>query len=142
MNEDIKQQDTTNKGMEYEPMLVAGLTLDAYLKKETATRKASLWGTEVEFAPHLCETITGDGLQLVYLSSIDMRPYYWLMRIDSHTDISDDDFDWENELLIPIEEECGGCNCDDLCECQYPQIRWGGGSWGMVANFRTGEKGS
>lgn len=142
MKEEVKQRDTTKKGMEYEPMLVAGLTMEAYLKKETAPITIRFWAEDYEVTPYLCGTIIGDGLQLVYISSIDMRPYYWLLRIDSNTNVNEDDFDYENEILEHVEEECGGCNCEDMCDCEYPIMKWGGGSWGMVANFKTGQEGS
>jgi hypothetical protein len=147
MNEN-KQQDITNKGMKYEPMLVAGLTMEAYLEKETAPRVPSLWGQNYDkYKPYLCDTIIGDGLQLVRLWTINNRPYHWLIRIDSNTDVNADDFEWDEELLTHIEEECGSCKDDCECHdtdepCQYPIVDWDGGGWEMVANFRTGEKGS
>lgn len=139
-----KENETTNKqqAMTYDAVLVAGLTLEAYLKKETAPRTIRFWAEDYKVTPHLCGTIIGDGLQLVYISSIDMRPYYWLLRIDSKTNVNEDDFDYDNEILEHVEEECGGCNCEDLCDCKYPIMRWGGGCWGMVANFKTGKEGS
>ncbi len=111
--------------------------------KETSLRTPSLWGVEhTEFSPYLCKTILGDGLQLVYLGTMNNRPYYWLIRIDSKTDISSDNFDFEY-ILQPIEEECGKCEGDgcETCKengqyCQYPHnISWGGGHWGTIVNF-------
>ena len=132
-------------------MLVAGLSLEEWIAKETAPRTVSLWGQEYpDFKPYLCENIIGDGLQLVYLGTINNRPHYWLIRIDSKTDVSSDDFDFEDILQL-IEEECGRCEGIDECEscqengeeCEYPNnISWGGGHWGMVVNFGTGEVGS
>ncbi len=131
-------------------MLVDGLSLEEWISKETAPRIPSLWGQKYpEYCPYLCETVIGDGLQLVYLGTINNRPYHWLILIDSKTDVSSDDFDFE-DILQPIEEECGSCE-DDSCErCQengeefeYPNnISWSGGHWGMVVNFGTGEVGS
>ena len=132
-------------------MLVAGLSLEEWIAKETAPRTVSLWGQEYpDFKPYLCENIIGDGLQLVYLGTINNRPHYWLIRIDSKTDVSSDDFDFEDILQL-IEEECGRCEGIDECEscqenveeCEYPNnISFGGGHWGMVVNFGTGEVGS
>lgn len=132
-------------------ILVAGLSLEEWITKETATRTPSLWGQKYpEYCPYLCDTIIGDGLQLVYLGTINNRPYHWLILIDSKTDVSSDDFDFE-DILQPIEEECGSCEGVDECEscqengeeCEYPNnISWSGGHWGMVVNFGTGEVGS
>ena len=137
------------KAMPYNAVLVAGLTMEDYLKKETAPRAPSMWGQEYpEYKPYLCDTIIGDGLQLVYLWTINNRPYHWLIRIDSHTDVNADEFEWDEGLLQIIETECGACGDDCKChdkedeECKYPIVDWGGGGWGMVANFRTGEEGS
>ena len=131
-------------------MLVDGLSLEEWISKETAPRIPSLWGRKYpEYCPYLCETVIGDGLQLVYLGTINNRPYHWLILIDSKTDVSSDDFNFE-DILQSIEEECGSCE-DDSCErcqengeeCEYPSnISWSGGYWGMVVNFGTGEVGS
>ena len=132
-------------------VLVAGLSFDEWIAKETAPRTPSLWGEKYpEYSPYLCENVIGDGLQLVYLGTINNRPYHWLILIDSKTNVSDDDFNFE-DILQPIEEECGSCEGIDECEscqeneeeCEYPHnISWGGGHWGMVVNFGTGEVGS
>ena len=131
-------------------VLVAGLSLKEWISKETAPRIPILWGQKhAEFSPYLCENIIGDGLQLVYLGTINNRPYHWLILIDSKTGISSNDFDFE-DILQPIEEECGRC-IEDGCEscqengeeCDYPNnISWGGGHWGMIVNFGTGDVGS
>ena len=145
-------------------LLVAGLSIEEWIEKETAQRLAKLWGEGVEFSPALCDKIIGDGLQLVYLATIGQRPYYWLIRIDSKTDIESDDFDFE-DILQPL-EECFGmrekyisenefqqlkadgdeeCN---ICETyeewlesnwNYPVIGWDGGHWGLVVNMVTGK---
>ena len=144
-------ENTAECGNKSKPLLVAGLSYDEWITKETAPRTVSLWGQKYpDFKPYLCENIIGDGLQLVYLSSLNNRPDYWLIRIDSKTDLSSDDFDVE-DILQPIEEECGSCEATDefeRCkesgkECDYPNnISWIGGRCGMVVNFGTGEVGS
>lgn len=131
------------KAMPYDTMLVAGLCMEDYLKLKTAPRIPELWWQKYpEYEPYLCDTIISDGLQLVRLWTIDDRPHHWLIRIDSSTDVNADDFDYDEGILQHIEEECGICDCDDMCDCEYPIIRWGGGGWGMVANFATGIEGS
>lgn len=162
-NVDLKNETPTDANN----VLVAGLSLEQWIEKETAPRIAKLWGDGVEFSPVLCDEIIGDGKQLVYLGTIDQRPYHWLIRIDSQTDINSDDFDFE-DILEPI-EECFGrqeeyiseeefnqlkadgdeeCN---ICETyeewlesnyEYPKIGWYGGHWGLVVNMSTGDVGS
>ena len=164
MNEDIKQQKPTTKGMEYEPMLVAGRSMEQWIADETRKHKTTFWGEEYEIEPVIAETILGDGLQLAYLGTIDQRPNYWLIRIDSKTDLESDDFDFET-ILNPLEEEFGRHPSDwvdrdefeaikkakgndthsdldryDTYEefesaCAYPAVWWGGGHWGSIVNF-------
>ena len=38
------------------------------------------------------------------MSNIDQRPYYWIIRIDSETDIEHENFDWEEVEDLAIEE--------------------------------------
>ena len=143
----MKNDNSTEQSNASKPMLVAGLSYDEWIAKERVPRKPSLWGQEYpEYSPYLCKTIIGDGLQLVYLGTIDNRPYHWLIRIDSKTNVSDDDFNFE-DILLPIEEECGTCEGIDECdtcrengeECEYPHnISWSGGHFGMIVNFGTG----
>lgn len=147
--------------------IVNGLTIEQWIEKETAPRIAKLWGEGIEFSPALCDEIIGDGQQLVYLGTMGQRPYYWLIRIDSQTDIDSDNFDVEH-LLEPL-EECFGRQSDELidrdefnklkadgdeecniCETyeewlisnwEYPRIGWDGGHWGLVVNMVTGKLG-
>mgnify|MGYP006973006014 FL=1 len=152
MSESTKQTlNEAENGNKSKPLLVAGLSLEQWIAKETAPRTPSLWGQKYpEYSPYLCKNVIGDGLQLVYLGTINNRPYHWLILIDSKTDVSSDDFDFE-DILQPIEEECGSCEGIDECEscqengeeCEYPNnISWGGGHWGMIVNFGTSEVGS
>lgn len=149
------------------PLLVSGLSIEQWIEKETAPRVAKLWGEGVEFSPVLCDKIIGDGQQLVYLGTINQRPYHWLIRIDSKTDIESDDFDFE-DILLPL-EECFGRQADyiseeefeqskadgdeecNICETyeewtesnwNYPRIGWDGGHWGLIVNMITGEVGT
>jgi len=145
---------------------VDGLSLEEWIAKETTLRTAKLWGDGVEFSPVICSEVIGDGQQLVYLGTISQRPYHWLIRIDSQTDINSDDFDFE-DILQPL-EECFGRKEDyiseeefqklkadgddecNICETyeewlesnyEYPKIGWDGGYWGLVVNMVTGEVG-
>lgn len=138
-------------------------SMEECIAHETRKRKTVFWADEYEIEPVISETILGDGLQLAYISTIDQRPHYWLIRIDSKTDLSSDDFNIE-DLLEILEDEFGrhpgcaidkedfdqhkmdktegfGCleDYDDYEEyesaCEYPAVWWGGGFWGTVVNF-------
>ncbi|MCE7039172.1 hypothetical protein [Dyadobacter sp. CY312] len=145
---------------------IQGKTLEEWIESETSFKKVSLWGQSTEFVPVICSTILGDGLQLVYLGSTGQRPLYWLIRIDSETDINADDFDHE-QLICTVEDDFGrhpGCILDEVefekhrsdirydlegydsfeeyeADCDYPHLWWDGGHWGLVVNFGDGEIG-
>jgi len=149
-----------DKGIKLQPMLVDGRSMEDWIAYETRKRKTTFWAQEYEIEPVISETILGDGLQLAYIGTIDQRPNYWLIRIDSKTDLLSDEFDIE-ELLNILEEEFGRHpdkvidreefeaykandeNCLENYEtfeeyesaCKYPAVWWGGGHWGTIVNF-------
>jgi hypothetical protein len=123
---------------------VRNLSIEEYTKKATEKREVFIWGDKYEFEPYLCENKLGDGLQLVAIGSVNNRPYYWLVLIDSNADVASD-FDYD-DIVELIEDECGRCN-ENYCEecdnnntstCEYPIICWGGGYRTCIANFKTG----
>lgn len=144
--------------------------MQGWIRQETRKRKASHWGEEVTFKPAISSRIAGDGLQLIYVGTMEQRPYYWLMLIDSKTDLDDSNFDVE-EYVESLESEFGRHpDCildrkefyealkDDSYEysdihyyenyrdyknaCKYPAIyACGGYHYGTVVNFGTGEVG-
>ena len=89
-------------------------------------------------------------MQLIYFGTLDDRPYWWLVRIDSHTNIEDwIEFDSE-EIYCAIEDECGGWVPDDTVEVdtdgydeegtchrgKYPMIISDSSChYGVIANF-------
>lgn len=85
---------------------IDNMTMEELIASETRKRTVEFWGKEHEIQPVICSDIQGDGLQLVYVQSLDQRPNYWLLRIDSKTNVRADDFDIET-LLEPLEEEFG-----------------------------------
>lgn len=148
-----------------EELRIEGKTLQEWIDEETRKRKTTFWGTEYEIEPPLLEDKQGDGQQLVYVMSMDQRPHYWLMLIDSKTDVDADDFDIE-DLLQPLEEGFGrhpeslldkeqfekalkdeSCIFSDIHDyedyedynqaCQFPAVLWGGGFYGCIVNFGT-----
>lgn len=105
-----------------------------FIKHETRRQRAYLWGKYQVFTPVLVSEIFGDGLQFIYFSTIDNRPKYWIVRIDSKTDI-ENDFDWE-PILFAIESEFGRWQDDD--HLKYPAIKLTMGTfWGLIKNFRN-----
>lgn len=143
---------------------VKGMTLEEWIQKETAPRKISLWGSTVQddFVPELVGYINGDGQQLIYFGTIDQRPRWWILRIDSNININDD-FDTESLCFEPIEEEFGRCDewvseeefpdseyseyyssYDDWIENnKFPKMEYNtsGCHWGLIVNMKTGEYG-
>ena len=145
--------------------IVNGKNIKQWIEQETKEITVSFWGAETTFFPVLCEPIFGDGLQLVYFGTIDQRPYYWLLLIDSKTDIMSDDFDIET-LLEPLEECFGKSPHDYITQEQfekerennfelqeyenyeefesnfeYPMVWYSGGHYGLIVNMVTGEVG-
>jgi hypothetical protein len=141
--------DSKDTAINANPITVDGLTLDQWIEKETAPETPSLWGKVYpEYSPYLCETKLGDGLQLIYFGTIDQRPYYWLVLIDSKTDLNASDFDIE-QIVDLVEEECGRNSQDDYAteeeymaeNFHYPMVDWEGGHVGTIVNFGNGKVG-
>lgn len=136
----------------------------ALLEKKLEPYKTGFWGDIHHVFPALVEDSKGDGLQLIWLSSTDSRPQFYVLRIDSHWDVDSDDFNLEY-MLTRIEEEYGDADryvCIDYDndvyvmegeennpdaerytwdDLEFPMLRWSGGSWGLIKNFRTGKTG-
>jgi hypothetical protein len=128
------------------------------LKHECRRQRAYLWGGYCVFTPVVLSKIYGDGLQIVFIGSIDQRPRFWLARIDSKTDM---DFVVAEDIVNEIEEEFGRVpeegylSYREFCEikkedriffdhnnykeykedCEYPRMDWHGGHWGTIKNF-------
>lgn len=146
---------------------INGKTMEEWISHKTRKRTVEFWGQEHEIQPVICSDVQGDGLQLVYVQSIDQRPNYWLLRIDSKTNVEADDFDIET-LLEPLEEEFG-MEPDYYCDSNeeffeakidkhhlghdwakeydtyeeykaafdFPCVWWQGGFFGTIKNFGT-----
>ena len=144
--------------------IINGQTIDELINSEIETHETMFWGKNITITPALVDEVHGDGLQIVYLSSIYTRPNYYILKIDSSIILGDDkslsDEDqseygtvWEM-LLRMIEDQYDNierykenkdglyvdCNEDvEPFEYCFPMLNWGGGSWGRIANFKTGE---
>ena len=128
--------------------------IERYLAKEQQSTTASLWGDEVTFKPYLVKEIYGDGMCLIYFGTLDDRPYWWLVRVDSAMLTNQDDYiesfvdeygNSFNEVIhCQIEEECGCIDEDDDDYDEddlppYPAItRWTSEHWGVVADLNKG----
>lgn len=95
----------------------------------------SLWteGDSGMLTPYVCECSFGDGLKLLTISTINQRPNYHVVRVDSSWQESNWSLDGEvvaehiDDILEAIEEECGPAGelleypCDDCgetaCKC-------------------------
>jgi hypothetical protein len=86
-----------------------------FIEYETREREVSFWGSVHTIKPQLIKEIEGDGLQVVWLQSINHRPNYYVLRIDSSHDVDSDDFD-EEILLQMVELEF--LNVDDFEEIE------------------------
>lgn len=127
--------------------------IEQYLKQEQEETKASLWGNEVTFKPYLLEKIFGDGMKLIYFGTLDDRPFWWLVRVDSNSKI-DDPYEFDSEAIYEaIEEECGCWEPDDYAEVdedgyddegtchrgEYPMIISDSSEhWGLIADLKEG----
>jgi len=135
--------------------LINGYTEEQILENIQRETIASLWGESVKFKPHLLKQKFGDGEQLIYFSTLDDRPYFWYVLVDSKTDVNELDYE---EIHQAIEEECGNydndyepgsgeCGACSICDhCKddesrdYPAIaRYTSPHWGFMCNFVTGE---
>jgi hypothetical protein len=137
-----------------------GKTMFEYIREMRGPLTLSIWGEKCEdtFSPVLVPEILGDGMQLITIGSGCQRPYFWLVRIDSQTDIRDCHFSPE-PIIEAIEGEFGHApwwvdgeeaykNDIDLVERyetyteymdaynepQYPAIKWDGGHYASIAN--------
>lgn len=113
----------------------------------------SLWteGDSGPMTPYVCECSFGDGYHLLTISTINQRPNYHVVRVDSAWARDDEIGEHIDDIINAIEDECGpagryideGCdNCGDTCcTCRpdyetgedWPALEAGGGcSWSHI----------
>jgi hypothetical protein len=112
--------------------------IDDFIKNETSLHTETLWGQPCTVEPVLIDEIVGDGLQVIYWGTIDQRPQYWVLRIDSKTDIEADDFNQQDELYFMVSNQFGTWDREDceIDEAEYPMVIDTMGSfWGVLKNF-------
>jgi len=115
------------------------MTIDELIQREMQPRSFCWWGRDYQdVAPALVDKPLGDGQVLVGFSSLDCRPYHWLIRADNSVATMTDDQlrDYVEEHIIGAIGECfGECTCTDDCDCIFPTLVLdsGGYNWWMVA---------
>jgi hypothetical protein len=108
--------------------MVIGDLLNLAMLKEAIEVEflGTLWteGDSGMLTPYVCECSFGDGLKLLTISTINQRPNYHVVRVDSSWQESNWSLDGEvvaehiDDILQAIEEECGpaGELLDDPCD--------------------------
>lgn len=125
------------------------------VNQEIKPHWGSLWGKKHWCVPEYCGIAEGDGKQVVWLKTGDSRPNYYILRVDSKTEVEGDDFDIET-LYTCVEESFGNVNDyeelfvdgerkykyfgeEELInedEVGFPMLSTGNGAfWGVVKNF-------
>lgn len=88
-----------------------------------------LWIPEhsIKFIPRVLDTVYGDGRALFWLSTINQRPAYWIIRGDSSWDVSDGNApdhapnfgDFTDDILTALEECFGSGRCGYSGSCLF-----------------------
>lgn len=73
--------------------------------------KGRLWGQESTFTPVLISERFGDGRRLMYLSPINDRPAYFVVRVNGRGDV----FDFLDDVYDSGEDEHGGSSECETC---------------------------
>lgn len=148
-------------------MILKGYTeeeIETIMKYYGREREVEMWGQKCIIKPCIIENVQGDGLQAVYLTPINTRPNYYVLRIDSSIDIENEELFFEGTdeeiepcemLLQMIEEEVININDykeeyidgkyiythwsneEDVMteeEMEFPVLHWSGGSWGRMCD--------
>lgn len=115
-------------------------TTDELRTKIERRHAARLWGQKHFVTPRLVTQVFGDGKKIIWLSGINTRPAYWVVRIDSkwstsNWDSSPNPSDWLEDVYQAIEEEFGTGEKEDgslYANAHFPQAcdLGSGTSWG------------
>ena len=69
-----------------------------------------LWGEPCTFTPALLDEVFGDGEKIAIFQTMNDRPYFWLVLVDSKTDFDsneDDNGELLEEVWSALESEFG-----------------------------------
>ena len=99
----------------------------------------TLWGKPEIVVPAVVDQVFGDGLALIWISALNTRPAYYVVRVDSviAIDMDGDPFhDMVDEILEAISDQFGEHNDDHdedwgVC-CEWPALNDSSGvAWGQ-----------
>lgn len=96
---------------------IAALSTDRLRDLVEVPVQGSLWGETTTFTPRLVSERFGDSRRLMYLSPINDRPAYFVVRVDSRKKPFEDDNDHCNLVIDAIydaaeNEYCGSSYCE------------------------------
>lgn len=107
------------------------------------------WGVDYDRQIAVCPEKLGDGLQLIGLSCNNTRPHWYILQIDSKTDMDNENLDVEsfceafegsfgrNECL---NEDKGECSDNCMCDLDFPVTSFDAGyEWWLIENFGVEE---
>lgn len=106
------------------------MTIDEMIADALTPQSFNWWGTDfVDVVPALVDKPLGDGMWLMTFSSMDCRPYHWLIRVDSSVrEMNRDQVrDYVERVVIDAIVDCfGECTCDEdneqSCDCRFPTL--------------------
>lgn len=109
--------------------------INKFLQNESRRQRAYLWGRYIVFNPVVISKVFGDGLQVIWFTTIDLRPKFWIARIDSKTDI---EYEWDySDVYNAIVDQFGKSDEEKL---PYPALtNTMGTCWGLLKNFGNGK---
>ena len=125
------------------------LTIEQIIEKELTPRTARFWGQDYpNFTPVLAKTQHGDGQRLMWFNSMDTRPWFYIIRVDSGLPLDDSDesvdaiHDFVDPILIEaLEDEFGRFDDDNRDEGEeypgFPVVCLDSGtfSWGFFDEY-------
>lgn len=102
------------------------MTIDELIQREMQPQSFRWWGRDYQnVVPALVDEVLGDGAALLKLTSLDCRPYHWLIRVDSSLLAMDDEkaHDYVDYQVVEAIANCfGECDHDDTCNCRFPVL--------------------
>lgn len=76
---------------------MSGIPLAIDRKLVEVPYDSTFWGQPVRVDPHFVKTVLGDGLMLLGMTTINSRPNYYVIRVDST---------WHLSMCRKCEDEC------------------------------------
>lgn len=128
--------------------------VNAVLRRAIERRQiAHLWGQPYWITPRLIGKQFGDGEQLIYFATMNHRPNYYVVRVDSATSLDNGKFsELHDRVCEAIEEDFGRADYDydgEYLECpkDFPAFAddsgtfWGRLSWvDVLMDFNRARK--